>query len=77
MGCKQYPVVGSTSRRNKWDELPERVAPKCSACGARALFSVWVETNYMRGDDVQRKACAEHKSDASALMRGEPIKANE
>lgn len=77
MSRKSYPRIGSTARREKWDMLPEKSAPRCSACGARALFAVWVETNYMRGDDVTRKACREHKDDAKALMQGEPIRENE
>lgn len=70
MSSKTYPRVGRTKRQLKWDKLPAKAAPKCSACDQPARFRVEVEVNYFRGDDECGRACAEHKDDALALLDG-------
>ncbi|RST54130.1 hypothetical protein [Variovorax sp. DXTD-1] len=70
MSSKSYPRVGRTSRQQKWDKLPPKAAPKCSACDQPARFRVDVEVNWFRGDDECGRACADHKNDAIALLAG-------
>lgn len=70
MSGKTYPRVGRTSRQLKWDKLPAKAAPKCSACDQPARFRVDVEVNWFRGDDECGRACAAHKDDAIRLLAG-------
>lgn len=70
MSGKTYPRIGRTSRQLKWDKLPVKAAPKCSACDQPARFRVEVEVSWFRGDDESGRACAVHKDDALALLAG-------
>jgi hypothetical protein len=57
---RTYPRIGESGL------LP--VAPRCDVCGAVATNWVFVQVSYMRGDDVHKHACAEHRKDAAALL---------
>lgn len=70
MSGNSYPRIGRTSLRRKWEKLPAKTAPKCSACTQPARFRVDVEVNWFRGDDECGRACNEHKNDALALLAG-------
>ncbi|QRY31206.1 hypothetical protein JVX96_24505 [Variovorax sp. PDNC026] len=70
MSGRSYPRIGRTSLQRKWEKLPAKAAPKCSACSQPARFRVDIEVNWFRGDDECGRACNEHKSDALALLAG-------
>lgn len=70
MSGRAYPRIGRTSLQRKWEKLPPKGAPTCSACSQPARFRVDVEVNWFRGDDESGRACNEHKNDALALLAG-------
>lgn len=65
---RSYPRIGAAYKNKKWEALGPGKGPVCDACGAKALFRVDVEVGWFRGDDESRKACAQHKEDALALL---------
>lgn len=77
MSGRKYPRIGhARDMRKKWTKLDKRTravvpvnnAPRCVVCGQPATHMVDVEVNWFRGDDEVRKACADHKDDAAALI---------
>jgi len=75
MSGRAYPRIGRTSLQRKWEKLPPKGAPKCSACSQPARFRVEVQVNWFRGDDEVGNACPQHKGDAVAVLQG--IEANQ
>lgn len=63
MSKRTYPRVG------EFQKLPK--APVCSVCGQVATWRAWVQVSFLRGEDVLRHVCDEHKkAEPQAILDG-------
>lgn len=65
---KKYPRFGEVFK--KYNKCHPNNRPTCECCGEPAICRIWIQVNWMRGEDEDFKVCQDHLD----LAKSEPAK---